>query len=198
MCKKNNPVGSVFCSSCGYKFNKKNRKPLYFIIGIVVGLVLLLAFIIAYKNSLKSPIQGVSKKIYEQGQSYLNQMDTPAVESAVAKYLKKHSDESVNDISHNISGITFEINLGKNPTVEECYYAELIDKFWEAKATCYAHRAILAQYADDDSEGVSIALSLYKGIISDFEDRIKQAKRKLPLHDFSIVKATAFFYFSLI
>lgn len=182
-CNKPNPLNSEFCSSCGYRFKRANSisldKKYYVIFGAVLIAIICIVLGGIYKSSLKSPIDGVSKKVYIQGQTFLRQMDTENVEKAVDRYLDDHTDESVNDIYKHVPGVNFQIELGKNPTVEEVYYSQLIDKFWMAKATCYCHRSLMKEYEENDNDGVQFALTLYKGIVSDFETGIKNAERQL-------------------
>ncbi len=168
-----------FCTNCGKKHKRNN------VIGIFVGLAgailvvsAVFALTIIQKNSLKSPIEGVSKRVYVQGQEYLEKMDTDNVKKVVMQYADSDANSSVpmKEIHEHIDEVDFEVNVGKDPTNEEIYYAKVIDKFWESKSICYAHRAIMAQYKNSDESAEQMAATLYKGKVSDFEDSIDEAR----------------------
>lgn len=177
-CGKQNRMEALFCSECGGSLKKRNWN--YVVAGAVICLAVFLGavLVVVHRNSLKSPIEGVSKKVYDQGWEYLEKMDADEVERAVIEYASSHKGEQLNKVYDHV-GIDFDLDLGKNPTDEEQYYAKLIQKFWESKAICYAHKAVMEKYNDYDETAVQMATTLYKGIVSGFEDGIEEAEEVL-------------------
>lgn len=177
-CGKQNQLGALFCSECGSSLKKRNWSYTVVCSVICLGLVLGTALVAAHRNSLKSPIEGLSKKVYDQGLEYLEKMDADEVEDAIIAYAGSHKGEQLNKVYVH-AGIDFDLDLGKKSTDEEQYYAKLIRKFWESKAICYAHKAIMGEYQDYDETAVQMATTLYKGIVSGFEDGIDEAEKEL-------------------
>lgn len=179
-CGKNNPVGSVYCLQCGEKL--KRNKVGKVAAGIIIVIIIILTavcLLAVQKNHRKSPIEGVSKKVYEQGQEYLEKMDTSNVKDVVEQYVILNPDVKLNEIYLHIESVDFTVDVGKNATAEEIYYADLIDTFWKSKAFYYAHEAIMAQFIDSDDTTTQMVATLYKGMISDYEDSIEEAEEIL-------------------
>ncbi len=179
-CGKNNPFGSVYCLQCGGKL--KRNKAGKVAIGIVIVTIIVLAvlcLIAVQRNKLKSPIEGVSKKVYEQGQICLEKMDTSNAKDEVEKYVNANPDVKMNEVYLHIESVDFIVDVGKNATAEEVYYAELISEFWKSKAFYYAHEAVIAQFMENDEAATQIAVTLYKGMISEFSDSIDEAEEIL-------------------
>lgn len=179
-CGKRNPDAFVFCPECGEKL-RKGHKRTYLIGGIALVLFVSLAICLValQKNSLKSPIEGVSKKVYDQGQEYLEKMDSSDVKEAVAEYVDSNPKTKLNEVYKYIEGVDFSVETGEKATAEEIYYAQLIDKYWESKAICYAHEAIMAQFDESDITAVQMASTMYKGLVSDFEKSMDEAEEVL-------------------
>ncbi|MCC8023709.1 MAG: zinc ribbon domain-containing protein [Clostridium sp.] len=177
-CGNEIPCESVFCPSCGTNLQKNNKKIL--ILGGIT-LFLLIGVVVAFfhQKNLKSPIEGVSKKVYEQGKEYLNTMESASVKKKVMLYVSEHKDENMDELSDQIEGVDFHIDLGRKPTEEEKYYSKLIEKFWESRCICYAHDSLIAEYENSNETAVQKASSLYKGIVAGFEDKISEAKDEL-------------------
>lgn len=182
---------SEFCMNCGNKvpkleielkkdkINKINGKWIFAILAVfVVAIAVCSAWYIHQKN-LKSPIEGVSQKVYVQGMEYLDAMETATVKNLTMKYISVNKEEKLDDLYSHIEGVNFEIELGKKPTEEELYFAEVIDKFWESWVICYGHESVIAEYKDNDAQVIQMFASMYKGIISTFEDEIAEAKSML-------------------
>ena len=151
-------------------------------ISIIIAAIIALAvicLIFVQRNKLKSPIEGVSKKVYEQGQICLEKMETSSTRDAVEQYVKANPDVRMNEVYSHIESVDFIVDVGKNATAEEIYYADLIGEFWKSKAFYYAHEAVIAQFIDSDDEATQMVVTLYKGMISDFADSIDEAEEIL-------------------
>lgn len=178
-CGKQLDNKSIFCPSCGEKQVIRKKVPLLVSVIIVVMILLLATGINVYINSMKSPIEGVSKKIYLQGMEYLETMESSTTKEAVTKYALNNEDEKLNDIYLHIDTVDFQVELGNKPTEEEIYFAKVITKFWESWAICYSHESVITKYEDSSATGVQIATSIYKGLVSEFKDGIAEAKETL-------------------
>ena len=179
-CGKNNPFGSIYCLQCGEKLkrNKVGKVAISIIIAAIIALAVI-CLIFVQRNKLKSPIEGVSKKVYEQGQICLEKMETSSTRDAVEQYVKANPDVRMNEVYSHIESVDFIVDVGKNATAEEIYYADLIGEFWKSKAFYYAHEAVIAQFIDSDDEATQMVVTLYKGMISDFADSIDEAEEIL-------------------
>lgn len=174
-CGKPNYKEARFCTECGCRLKRKNTPIL---IGFLLVICAFVVLTIIHINSLHSPIKGVSQRIYNQGQEYLDKMDTPTIKNAISNYINSNTGEQLNNVYNNI-GVNFNIELGNHPTPEEIYYAKLINKFWESKAIYYSHEAIIAKYKDRDEIVIQMANNIYKGIISTYKDSIDDAEKEL-------------------
>lgn len=177
-CGKEIPIGSVFCNACGTKQTNTKIKVRIGVVIIVVMMAIIIGVMI-HNNNLKSPIEGVSEKVYMQGQEYLEEMESSSSKKKVMEYVNNNTNEPLNDIHKNIDSVTFSLDMGKKPSEEEQYYSDLILKFWESYTICYAHEAIIAEYEDSDEAATQMVISMYKGIISEFKDQIAEAKEVL-------------------
>lgn len=175
-CNKEIAYGSVFCPSCGAKQNNTRIKYIFISVAIVLLIIFLCIGITIHNRNLISPIDGVSQKVYTQGMEYIETMESASVRKATMAYVKSCKEDEMKDIHNHIDGVDFNIELGKNPTEEEIYFAKLISKFWESWAICYGHESIIAEYENSDETGVQMAASMYKGIVSGFKNDISEAK----------------------
>lgn len=178
-CGKINSVKEVYCSNCGQKLKNNNSKLSLIIISVFLLIAALLATIFIYKKSIVSPIQGVSKKVYEQGILYLNEMDTTSVKEAVYDFLEEHYDIPLNEIAYKMTTVNFSVDIGNRATDEEIYYAKLIEKFWKSKAICYAHEVLVDGFEKNDNESIQEILVIYKEMLSIFYDQIEHAEMVL-------------------
>lgn len=182
-CGKELQTGSVFCPNCGANQKKLNGKIVTIAVSIMIMVIIVISGICIYNISLKSPIEGVSQKIYSQGMEFLDSMESASVKKVTMEYVSKHMDEDMDDLYSGVDGVDFNIDLGKNPSDEEIYFAELIDQFWKSWVICYGHESIISDYEDSDDTSIQMVTSMYKGLVSEFKDEISEAKDVLKKAD---------------
>lgn len=184
---------SEFCMNCGNKVpklelelkkdernkTKINRKMIFSILAVCIVVTIACGVGYFHQKNLKSPIEGVSQKVYVQGMEYLDTMETTPVKNLTMKYISAHKEEKLDELYAQVEGVDFKIELGKKPTEEELYFAEVIDKFWESWVICYGHESVISEYKDSDAQAIQMFASMYKGIVSTFEDEIAEAKSML-------------------
>ena len=78
-----------------------------------------------------------------------------------------------------MSSSFINLDLSVRATDEEKLYAEIIQKFWESWAICYAHESIIASHENNSDVATKMAVSVYKGVVSDFVEDIHEAREKL-------------------
>ena len=167
-----------YCPACGKNQDKLKSKILYCILSILVILVLCLVVFACHKRR-QSPIEGVSNKIYNQGMEYLVAMESSNTKNIVISYASKNSDVSISQMYLQVDELNFQINLGKKATDEEEYFSKLITKFWQSWAIVYSHESIIEEYESSHGTEIQVPVTIYKGLVSGFEDKIYIAKEKL-------------------
>lgn len=171
------PAGTKFYPNCGTKTGALKKQGLIGIICGCVALVLVVTVIMVINiNARKSPIEGVSKKIYAQGMQYLEDMNAEAVKEEVAEFISDNPDVKMNEIAGRLTDISFKLDLGKRPTDSELAFNEAVNKIWEVTCVCHAQEALLETITKDmDSDSVQIASLIYKDIISEQKDKLQDA-----------------------
>ncbi len=134
------------------------------------------SFSIVYFRNQRSPIEGVSKKIYVQGMDYINDMNSDEVRGRVFDTAQKHKDIALDELYLYVEGVKFQVDLGKKPTYEERVYSELITKIWQKKAKYYAHEYVISEYENVNMDAIQMAVATYKGVISELYDSILESE----------------------
>lgn len=174
-CHKEISSTTIFCPECGMRIKKSKKSVIIGFIAIsIVVIVCIFGFMIQSKSQ-KSPIEGVSQNIYDQGMEYIELMETSTVKNKVISSAKKMDDIPMKDIYLKIDEVNFEIDLGKNPTIEEKYYGQIISKFWQSWVICYTQESTI----EDDNEDIKMVTAMFKGVVADFKEKIGEAKEKL-------------------
>lgn len=176
-CGNSLPAGTKFCTNCGTKTGALRKPGLIGIICGCVALVLAVSVImVVTTNARKSPIEGVSKKIYAQGMQYLEDMNAEDVKEEVAEFIADNPDVKLNEIAGRLTDISFRLDLGKRPTDSELAFDEAVNKIWEVTCMCHAQEALLETITKDmDSDSVQIATLIYKDIISEQKNKLQDA-----------------------
>lgn len=176
-CGNSLPAGTKFCTNCGTKTGALRKPGLIGIICGCVALVLAVSVImVVTTNARKSPIEGVSKKIYAQGMQYLEDMNAEDVKEEVAEFIADNPDVKLNEIAGRLTDISFKLDLGKRPTDSELAFDEAVNKIWEVTCMCHAQEALLETITKDmDSDSVQIATLIYKDIISEQKNKLQDA-----------------------
>ncbi|MBR5648840.1 zinc ribbon domain-containing protein [Pseudobutyrivibrio sp.] len=167
---------TVFCPNCGKRINKNKTFPIKLIVAaLIVALAFIVGIIILFQSQT-SPIKGVSKDVYDQGMEYLDDMKSTKMKEVTMGYTLEHMDVPMVEIYKVVDAVSYEVDVGKSPTEEEEQYAALIMKFWKSWATCYAYDSIILEYEDSDDKTMKMAVSMYKGMVSEFEESIVKAE----------------------
>lgn len=167
------PEDSLFCPKCGDKQSRQSRWKNYLIVGLAVAVAIVIIIIILIGRPVQSPVAGISQSVYDQGQDYIELMKSNKCRDKVISYAKDHTNTQFNEMYKHIEGVDFELDLGKKPSQEELYYAKVINKFWESWCIIYTHESIISNYNDAKYK---VAVSVYKGILSDQEKKIHDAE----------------------
>ena len=176
-CRNDLPYGAKFCPNCGEKSGLSKEIKVLSIIGSSLVVVLaIIGFIFININSQKSPIEGVSKKIYEQGMQYLEDMNSDVVKEYVAEFIESNNEMPLDQVADNITEVSFQLDLGKKPSSSEVVFNDTINEIWRKTCVSYVQESLLEKLSDDtDSSSVNIAATIFKGVIYEQKDKLKDA-----------------------
>lgn len=180
-CKNDLPHSAKFCPNCGEKPGlSKKIKILSLIGGSFVVVLAIVGFIFININAQKSPIEGVSKKVYEQGMQYLEDMNSDVVKEYVVEFMESNYEMPLGQVADNITEVSFQLELGKNPSSSEVVFNDIINEIWRNKCIIYVQESLLETISEDtDSSSVNIAATIFKGVIYEQKDKLKDAADSL-------------------
>ena len=82
----------------------------------------------------------------------------------------------LDQVADNITEVSFQLDLGKKPSSSEVVFNDTINEIWRKTCVSYVQESLLEKLSDDtDSSSVNIAATIFKGVIYEQKDKLKDA-----------------------